>query len=100
VLLPQACARARLRVATFATPSAGKSLSFSVLHTPGPDWLPTGAVAIGGLSCTITNAIRSCDVQADEALQAGDAIEVHVVGTEDVDAMSPAGSWSIAFSCD
>jgi hypothetical protein len=100
VLLPQACIQARLRVATFATPSPGNSMSFTVLHTPGPDLLPAGAVSVGGLTCTISETVRSCDVQANVNLQERDAIEVQVTGTQAIGAMSPTGSWSIVFSCE
>lgn len=99
VLLPRACLQARLQVATFGSPTAGNSFAFTVLHTPGPDLSSANTAAVGGLVCTITDTVRSCDVEANVSLQEGAAIEVQLVGTQSMESMVPQGGWAIGFTC-
>lgn len=98
VLLPQACTQARLQVSTFGAPTAGNRFSFQALRTPGPDIDASRTADVAGLSCTITDTVRSCDVSASVSLQDGDAIEVLVEGTQAIN--ETGGSWSIGFTCE
>ena len=98
VLLPRACTQARLQVATLGQPAAGTSYRFTVQHTPGPDVSALNTVDTA-LVCTIDSATRSCEVAASVDFDARDAIEIQLVGTAAITAMTPPGSWGIAFTC-
>ena len=98
VLLPRACAQARLQVATLGQPADGSSYQFTVQHTPGPD-VSALNTADTALVCTIDSATRSCEVAAAVDFDARDAIEIQLVGTAAITAMTPPGSWGIAFTC-
>ncbi|MGC4393790.1 hypothetical protein [Hydrogenophaga sp. T2] len=101
VLLPRDCAQAGLRVATLGTPGAGQRYRFQVLHTPGPSLSALVAETRPEWACGIDDLDRSCASAwtMSPAWQAGDAVEVQMVGTQALSAMADPGAIAVSFTC-